>query len=149
MANLRWELDTTSAAASQCPAQPRLAAGYEARATHLSRLFSMKESELGAAARRVNSLQRKPFEKEAPIKQLECGLPAALQTLQKTREKLEDSEQLDESLEDYTETLASRIYKLEHRLPEAEAGPGTTKAESTTNARASSYKLSPPRCLAV
>ena len=49
-------------------AQAQLAAGYDARATHLSRLLSMKESDLGAATRKVNILQPKLFETEAPIK---------------------------------------------------------------------------------
>ena len=141
LANLRWELDTTSAAASQCEVKPQLAVGYEARATLLSRLLSMKESDLGAATRKVNSLQCKLFETEAPIKQLKCGLQAALQTFQQTRQELEDSEQLCETLEDYIETLASRINKLEHRLREAEVGSGTTKADFTTNKRAASYTL--------
>ena len=81
LANVRWELDTTSAAVSLCEAQAQLAAGYGARATHLSRLLSMKESDLGAATRKVNILQHILFETDAPIKQLECGLQAALQTL--------------------------------------------------------------------
>ena len=57
LANLRWELNTTSAAASRCEAQAQLAARHEARATHLSRLLSMKESDLGVATRKVNTLQ--------------------------------------------------------------------------------------------
>ena len=97
LANLRWELDTVSAAASRCEAQAQLAAGYEARATHLWRLLSMKESGLGAATRKVKILQRKLFETEAPIKQLECDLQAALQKLQQTRQELEDSQQLNET----------------------------------------------------
>ena len=47
--------------------------------------------------------------------------------------------QLKETLEDYIETLDSRINKLENRLREAEAGPGTTKADSTTSTSAASY----------
>ena len=66
LANLRWELDTTSAAASWCEAQAHLAAGYEARATHLWRLLSMRENDLGVAIRTVNTLQRKLFGTEAP-----------------------------------------------------------------------------------
>ena len=69
----------------------------------------MKESVLAAATRMVNILQRKHFETEAPIKQLECDLLAALQKLQQTRQELEDSEQLNETLENYIETRASRI----------------------------------------
>ena len=81
LANVRWELDATAAAASLCEAQAQLAAGYEARTTHLSRLLSMKESNLGAATRKVNILQRKLFETEAPIKQLERDLQPTVQTL--------------------------------------------------------------------
>ena len=69
---------------------------------------------------------------------------ALLQRLQKTRQELEDSEQLNETLEDYIETLASRISKPEHRLREAEAGPGTTKADSKTNTRARVLGALPP-----
>ena len=39
LANVRWELGTTSAAASLCEAQAQLAAGYEAQETHLSHLL--------------------------------------------------------------------------------------------------------------
>ena len=56
LANLRWELHTFSAAASRCEAQAQPAAGHEARATHLSRLLSMKESDLGEAIRKLNAL---------------------------------------------------------------------------------------------
>ena len=52
LANPRWEQDTTSAAASRCEAQEELTARYEARATHLSRLLAMKESDLAAATRK-------------------------------------------------------------------------------------------------
>ena len=48
----------------------------------------MKESDLFAANRKSNILQCKLFETEAPIKQLERDLQAALQTLQQTRQEL-------------------------------------------------------------